>query len=253
MNPEAIRSYLSNIRLDPALERKMLSFRRIVGVSPHPDDMEFAAGGFLQLARLSGAEIMMIVVSDGRKGTLDQTREEEIVQTRRREQTEAASLLGIGNIQFMGFRDSEIPEPRAIRGPLMGIIRSFRPDLVISLDPFLPYESHLDHVRVGEAVMESVLLHSHPGIGDGSPQSPRPCLALAATSNPNVVVNVDTAYPTRSMALNAHASQLDAAGYAFEALDGLLRMYGSLVGAKYGEPYRFLEGDSLHMNPLAGL
>ncbi len=253
MNTDNILKHLSALNLREGLADRLMGFRRILAVSPHPDDMEFAAGGFLCLAARSGSSVHLIVVSDGRKGTLEKENEDRLKETRRKEQLDSASILGIPEVDFLECKDSEIPEPRILRSPMMKRFRSFRPDLVVSLDPYLPYEAHLDHVNVGKAVLESVLLHSHPGVGEGKPVSHRPAVLLAATANPNVIVNIDGAYDLKMKALNAHASQMDSTGYIVEEVKSLLRIYGSLIGAKHGEPFRFLEGNDLHMNPFSML
>ena len=253
MNNETVMEHLSRVRLGAGIPQRMLDSRRIIAIAPHPDDMEFSAGGFLHLAAKNGAAIRLLVVSDGSKGSLDAIAGESLKETRMKEQLEAAAILGVNEVEFMEYVDSEVPDPRKLRGPLMGKIRGFRPDLVLSIDPFLPYEAHLDHVNVGKAVLEAVLLHSHPTVGIGTPVSPRPCVALSATAKPNVIINVDDAYSKKMKSIRTHASQMDSSGYVVKEVEDLSRLYGKAIGCKYGEPFRFMEAESLHMNPFADL
>jgi LmbE family N-acetylglucosaminyl deacetylase len=231
----------------PMLAR-MNAAARILCFSPHPDDTEFSAGGFLAKAAARGSYIGITVVSDGRKGSVEEVDEDRLVETRKREQDRAAKILGVNKLTWLGFRDSEIPEPRILRPRIMESIRSFKPDLVITLDPNLPYEAHLDHVYVGRAVMESVLLHSHPGIGPGTVTSKRPTLALAATSRPNVIVNIDTVFPKKIQSIQAHESQMDSSSYLLDTVREISALYGKRIGCRYAEPFIALTAEEMHMN-----
>lgn len=250
-NEEKLRDYLSSIEIDESSMAGMNKFTRILCISPHPDDAEIMAGGYIAGRTREGSKIKLIVVSDGRKGSLTKENEENMVIIRKHEQEEAAKLLGIDEVEFMGFRDSEIPDPRIIRDALMPIVRDFAPDLVVTVDPNLPYEAHIDHINVGKAVMEAVLLYSHPTIGRGNVKGERPVLALGATSNPNVLVNIDNFFDTKMRSIEAHKSQMDSTGYVIEAMKKMMSLYGTVAGCKYGEPFLLLHPESMHMNPLA--
>lgn len=253
MNNKNIERYISGIEIDHELQDEIFKFKKILALSPHPDDMEFSAGGYLYLSSGNGAAVKLIVVSDGRKGSLDASDEETLVSARKKEQIEAAEILGIRDVTFLGYIDSEIPEPRHIRDRIMGEIRKFGPDLVITVDPNLQYEAHLDHVYVGKAVLEAVLLHSHPTIGEGKPESKRPNVALSATSNPNVIVNIDDAISIKNKSIMAHKSQIDSSGYVITSAQKSAELYARRIGCKYGEPLRLIEPEMLHMNTLSML
>ncbi len=253
MNSDKIERYISSLVLDTELSEKMHSFRRIIAFSPHPDDMEFSAGGYLGIMARSGASIQIVVVSDGSRGAIGEADVEKLKSTRLKEEIQAASVLGIEDVKFLGYVDSEIPEPRKIRDTLMGLIRNYRPDLVLTVDPYLPYEAHLDHVHVGKAVLEAVLLHSHDSVGEGKPSSPRPYAALSATSTPNLVVNIEEAFDLKAESIRSHRSQMDSAGYVFREVENLSSLFGKAAGFRYGEPFRLMEGEKLHMNLLSGL
>ncbi|MEM3656632.1 MAG: PIG-L deacetylase family protein [Thermoprotei archaeon] len=254
MKPEKFEQYLSKLEVDVEFTHMMMASKRILAVSPHPDDMEIAAGGYLSLMVASGSTVRLVVVSDGSKGTTQRgVQERDLAETRKKEQLEAAKILGVSGVEFLGYTDSEVPEPRGIRDRLMGVIRDFSPSLVVTLDPYLPYEAHLDHVHVGKAVMEAVLLHLHPTIGLGTPLSPRPSVALAATANPNVIINIDDSFDVKMRAIRAHESQMDSSGYIVDTIRSLSQVYGRKIGCSHGEPFRYLKGEMLHMDVLAGL
>lgn len=245
--PENLREILKD-ETSVQLALEMMSKRRILAISPHPDDSEIIAGGFLAGAVIRNASIKLVVVSDGRKGSTTTADEEELVKIRKDEQMRACEVLGIREVEFLGYIDSEIPEPRSIRSYIMNEIRKHRADLVITTDPTLEYEAHLDHVHVGRAVMESVLLLSHQSIGKGKVYPGRPALALGAPGHPNLVLDVAGTFETKMNAISCHESQLQDIAYVREGVLKVSRRYGSIIGAEHGEPFTLLHGEDLHMN-----
>ncbi len=234
--------------LDPGKLAIMQEARRIFCVSPHPDDTEFAAGGYVAAMVESGAKVDLVVVSDGSMGSIDYADASPLAAKRAEEQEVSAAILGIGSVTFLGFRDGDIPAPRELRGRILDLMRSSTPDLVLTTDPNLPYEAHLDHVNVGRAVMESVLLFSHPGIGSGKVRSPRPALALSATANPNVIFNVDRQFEKKIRAISAHRSQMDSSAYILETVKKASSVFGLQIGTAHGEPFLVLRAEEMHMN-----
>ena len=70
---------------------------RAMAIGAHPDDAEFGAGGTLSRWTSEGCEVLMLVVTDGSKGTWDRTLEPaELIGMRRDEQQRAAAVLGAG-------------------------------------------------------------------------------------------------------------------------------------------------------------
>jgi LmbE family N-acetylglucosaminyl deacetylase len=226
----------------------MQSSSKILAFSPHPDDSEEFAGGFLCQAVNRGARVKIVVVSDGRKGSHDATDEEKVAEKRRQEQEMAAKKMGAEKTEYLGYKDTEVPQPRIMRDLLMSHMRLFGPQLVVTLDPALPNEAHLDHVYTGIAVMEAVLLLHHPTIASGDPveRSKRPYLALAATHRPNVIVNIEDTIEKKVEVVSCHSSQIrDPAAYKKSLLHTAIR-YGKMAGCKYGEAFRVLEPQQLH-------
>lgn len=245
----SVESYTQGIKVDEQRLKIMEGAKRIVAVSPHPEDMELVAGGFLAAMAKNGSSIKLVVVSDGRKGskTLGET---ELAQIRRKEQGDAARILGVGNLQFLGFEDTRVPEAGEPMGPIISEIRGFTPDLVVTVDPYLPYESHPDHVYTGKAVLQAVLLHDYPHIGGGVIKGPAPPVALAATAKPNVVINIDNFIEDKMAALRCHGSQ-----FSEESTLNFVRAVYSAVGrgirCSYAEPFKLLYQHELHLNIFA--
>lgn len=233
---------VSTLMEDKVRRDKMLSARRIMAISPHPDDSEIIAGGFLFKAVMRGASVRLLVVTDGSKGT--RKKGENMAEKRKMEQLESAEILGIGDVKFLGIGDTYTPPPRELLDILLPEMRDFSPDLVITNDPFLRYEVHPDHINVGLAVMQSVLFFEFPNIGNGEVKSSAPSLALSPSDEPNVFINIDNEFNIKLNALREHRSQkLD-----LNWITDLSRYYGRYANSVYAEAFRYLYPHELHLS-----
>ncbi len=222
--------------------KKMENAKRILAISPHPDDIEIIAGGFISSALRRGADVKLIIVTDGSKGT--KIKGKNMKETREFEQLNAAKILGIKNFKFLNLEDSKVPEPRKTMEILMPEVREYSPDLLITNDPFLKYEVHLDHIYTGLAALQRVLFYEFPNIGNGEVRGISPDVALAPTNYPNVIVDISDTFQIKIEALKAHSSQnLD-----LDWVRKLSEYYGRLIDSNYGEAFKYLYPQELHLN-----
>jgi LmbE family N-acetylglucosaminyl deacetylase len=112
-----------------------------------------------KLAR-DGCEVTYVVVTNGNKGSSDRAMTPERLSTiREEEQRNAARLLGVRHIEFLGYPDCEVEDTDVLRREVTRQIRRFTPRLVITHDPRRTYDlgaSHRDHRIVGAVVMDCV-------------------------------------------------------------------------------------------------
>lgn len=250
---EALRSYVEIAREDvsDAFDRA----RRIVCVQPHPDDTDIAAGGVVAMLAGRGVEIVYVTLTDGGLGTMDPgKRPEELAAERRREQEEAARILGVKELVWLGWRDGELQPTLDVRRELIRIFRRCRPDMVIAPDPWLTYEAHPDHRAAGtlavEAAFFSPLPHAVPGAPAENlgPHAVR-YVALYWTRRPNVIVDVSSHVETKMRAVRAHKSQYTPA--LEDSVRAYMRLMGKRIGATYAEAFKILPPIAMHSNVLA--
>ena len=225
--------------------KTMLSAMKIMVVSPHPDDAELIAGGYLSMRAHSGASILEVAVCTGDKGT--KIRGQDMSGIRKKEQMKASKIVGIENIQFLGMRDAELPGPAALRDRLLPIMRDFGPDIVITVDPCLRYEAHSDHITTGFAALEAILFYQFPNVALGNSTGAPPSVAVSPTNNPDVIINIDKFMANKIAALKAYKSQ----PLNIDKLVDHAKSYGRRIKCNYGEPFKFLYMEELHMNGLA--
>jgi LmbE family N-acetylglucosaminyl deacetylase len=141
----------------------LLSARRLLAVQPHYDDNDISAGGTLAALAEAGAEIYYLTVTDDLVGVNDdQLSPQQATSQLRTEQTEAGSVVGVKGQYWLGFPDAGPFDHFEVRRGIIQHIRMLRPDFILTVDPWTPYEAHTDHIRTGKAAAEASLLYSLP-------------------------------------------------------------------------------------------
>jgi N-acetylglucosamine malate deacetylase 1 len=122
------------------------SAERVLVLAPHPDDETLGCGGLVHLLSVAGAEVSVVVLTDGGAGDPaskgDRAANEAIVSVRRQEMAAAASVLGVAEIVHLDLPDGELQASDEAVGLLRGKLQEMNPDLVLL--PF-PTDQHPDH------------------------------------------------------------------------------------------------------------
>src|SRR3954451_23095363 len=133
-----------------------------LAVYAHPDDPEVSCGGTLvRWARL-GAAVHLALVNQGDKGSSDASSDPDVLGTQRAVEVRAAAdVMGVQSVTMLGYPDGESANDLELRGALVELIRSLRPDVVVCPDPTAllfgdGYVNHRDHRVAGEAVLDAV-------------------------------------------------------------------------------------------------
>ena len=135
-------------------------------IGAHPDDPEFGAGGTVAAWGDKGWEFHYLIVTDGSKGTPDATQEPRLlIQKRQQEQQDAARLLGVKSVEFLGLPDGEVQPDQHLLEKLVAILRKRKPYAVFTHNPEpleyrrpggTPHIAHRDHRAVGQTVLDAV-------------------------------------------------------------------------------------------------
>ncbi len=168
----------------------------LLGVFAHPDDESFGPGGTLAKYAAEGADVHVIIATDGAAGSVEESHTmpdgRSLAQLRGEELAHAAVILGLTSVWNLPYRDSGMrgspdnQHPQALLqqpiqelvAELVGFIRRLRPQVIITHGPFGGY-GHPDHIRVCEAVtaafyMAGVRDPSQAGNGAGpEPYAPQ--------------------------------------------------------------------------------
>ena len=209
--------------------------QRVLAIGAHPDDVDFCCGSTLAKWAAAGAEISILVCTDGSKGTWDPNADVEMLIARRQaEQREAASRLGAtGEVVFLGWPDGELESTLIQRSQVALWIRRLRPDIVLGHDPWRPYRLHPDHRHAGWLVVEGVVAARDPKffpehqIAHHRPES----LLLFEAAAPDHYETVDGFFEPKLAALLAHGSQFETTMKAEGSAEGT----GEISGAELQE------------------
>jgi LmbE family N-acetylglucosaminyl deacetylase len=135
---------------------------RVLLVMAHPDDAEFWAGGTIAAWTDAGIAVTYCVLTDGEAGGFDPTiPRADIPAIRRAEQREAAGLLGVGDVRFLGLSEGGLGEASAVlHGDLVRVIRQVRPQRVVTWSPewnWARFRScHPAHLATGVATLRAI-------------------------------------------------------------------------------------------------
>jgi LmbE family N-acetylglucosaminyl deacetylase len=182
-----------------------------VVVVAHPDDCEFACGATVVRWTRAGARADLVVVTDGTKGSHDPELEaQDLARVRQEEQLLAARSLGFESVVFLGQVDGESAVTEELLRELALLLRRFRPEVVVTHDPWRPYELHPDHVVAGRAGCEAVFRAREPRFYPEAPVAePRLPgeLWLFHPAEPNHVEHSHETLDSVAEALACHRSQ----------------------------------------------
>lgn len=182
--------------------------KSIICVQPHPDDNEVGMGGTVKTLSALGCRITFVTVTDGRYGTSDPNLEpEELVRIRHKEKCDAGKMIGVTTHYDLGFEDGGDYSERAVMTSLLPIFRKEKPEMVVTVDPWTPYEAHPDHYKVGRAVAAAVLRSGNISFPEAGDPVNIPQVAFYGTSYPNTFVDVTPFWETKMQSILAHQSQ----------------------------------------------
>src|SRR5262249_21323435 len=133
--------------------------QRVMVVTAHPDDSEFGAGGIARLVR-EGKQVSYCIVTNGNKGSSDRAMmPERLAAIREEEQRNAARVLGVETVEFLGFPDCEVENTRETRMAVTASIRRHKPDLLICQNPHRTKNfggSHRDHLTAAGIALDCI-------------------------------------------------------------------------------------------------
>lgn len=123
--------------------------KRILAIFAHPDDESFGPSGTLVHYAKQGARVHLITATKGEAGKNALKTDEPLGNIREKELLKAAEILGIEQVQFMGYIDKTLHDLESFR-PIQKIlnkIEKFKPQILITYGP-TGISLHPDHITV---------------------------------------------------------------------------------------------------------
>ncbi|WP_327145003.1 PIG-L deacetylase family protein [Nocardia sp. NBC_01327] len=198
------------------MEQLPEDWQRGLVIVAHPDDIEYGAAAAVARWTRQGRDIRYVLVSSGEAGIAGLPPAES-GPLREAEERAGAKIVGVTEIDFLGYPDGRIEESLALRRDLAAAIRRHRPDLVVLFnfgDVWARgYANSADHRAVGRAALDAVSDAGnewiHPDLADLPPHSPR-WAAVYGVADGSHAVDVTDTIDLAVESLTAHARYLEA-------------------------------------------
>jgi LmbE family N-acetylglucosaminyl deacetylase len=222
---------------EPLAERVMVIFA-------HPDDAEGNCGGTTARWVREGRIIHYLVLTNGDKGSDDPSMtSDKLAGIREKEQEAAAKVLGVSEVNFLRIPDGELEVSLPLRKEITRLIRRHQPAIILTHDPWKPYQFHPDHRAAGFLALDAVIAaRDRLYYPDHLNQGLEPCrvreVYLFGTDNPDLWVDISESFELKLKAVRCHKSQ----GLDSQEVQERIRRRASEVGkAKgylYGEAFK---------------
>jgi LmbE family N-acetylglucosaminyl deacetylase len=205
---------------NPILEVYFLVLKSevILAIGAHPDDIELGCGGTISAASKLGKRVIAVFMSKGEQSGNPEVRPKESI--------EALALLGVKEVYFGDFPDSEIPCSRQAIDFLEAFFVANKPDTVLT---HTVNDIHQDHRQVGwlsvSAFRNAPRLLAY--------ETPRVTQAFS----PTYFVDITNCVNDKWSALKCHFSQKTKRYITYESMVNLASFRGSQVSLPAAEAF----------------
>jgi len=183
---------------------------RLLIIGAHPDDADYSAGGTAALFREAGHVVKMVSVTNGAAGHHTNPGQ-ELIRRRRGEAAAAGNVIG-ATYEVLDSPDGSLQPTLENRAAMIRLIRSFKPDLVLT---HRPNDYHPDHRYTSQLVQDAAYLLTVPAIVSDTPHLKRdPVIAYLPDDfqkpypfAPSVAVDVGPVMGKIAAMLHCHTSQ----------------------------------------------
>jgi LmbE family N-acetylglucosaminyl deacetylase len=183
---------------------------RILVVGAHPDDADIKAGGTSAKWCDLGHAVKLVSLTNGQAGH-HTSPGPELARRRKAEAEAAAAVIG-ATYDVLDIPDGELDDRLEYRHRVIRLIRSFRPDLVLT---HRTTDYHPDHRFTGLLIQDAAYLLTVPAVCPDVPHLPwMPAILYFSDAfrkpcrfEPHVVVDIDDTMDRMIAMLHCHASQ----------------------------------------------
>ena len=228
--------------------------KKAMSIHAHPDDQEFTVAGTLAKWSAAGCEVISVVITSGDAGSNDPLHDASykpsLARLREGEQNAANEIIGVKQTIYMHYPDGELEPTLSLRKELTKLIRTLKPDVVVTGDPQAVfygngYINHPDHRAAAQAATYAVF----PSAGsrllfaellkEGFEPHNVKRLYLHGPEKPDTWVDITETLDVKIKALQQHVSQVpvDEVGkWMTEWAEGEAKD----KGMKYAESYKVM-------------
>lgn len=193
----------------------MFNKSEIMVITAHPDDSEFGAAGSVAKWILEGKRVVYVVCTSGDKGTDNpDIPSQQLAKIREKEQKDAAAVLGVSDVIFLGYPDQGLEDTPDFRKAIVRQVRIYKPEMVVTSDPYRRYIWHRDHRITGQVTLDAVFpyardLLAYPDlIEEGIMPHKVKKILFFGTEDVNLKIDITDTFHLKLEALRCHKSQI---------------------------------------------
>jgi LmbE family N-acetylglucosaminyl deacetylase len=231
--------------------------KRVLCVQPHYDDNDMAVAGTLAQLASHGAELIYLTVTDDLMGVDDVSLSDEAaIEALKRDKFAAGKIVDVNEHYWLGYPDAGEYNYFDVRRDLLKYIRTLKPDFVFTVDPWLTYEGHRDHIQTGRATAEAVMFAGLTRIASSDPEVDSAYeghqihgIAFYHTREPNYISNISSVWELKVLAVRSYEAQFDKEGMdrRVALLDRKSKQVAQGQLFSRGEPLKVLHTSALHV------
>jgi LmbE family N-acetylglucosaminyl deacetylase len=207
----------------------VLRSKVIIAVGAHPDDIELGCGGTVRAATKAGNKVVAIVMTQGEKSAGPKNRLDETIK--------ALSKLGVSEVHFGDYPDTEVPNSHKAVNFLESFYDIEKPATILTHSI---NSMHQDHRQVGWLSMAA--FRFSPRIL--AYETPR----VTSLFSPAYYVDISAYIKEKCAALKCHWSQKSKPYISYNAIVSMAAFRGHQVNVNYAEAFevvRYVEKPEL--------
>ncbi|HXH22923.1 MAG TPA: PIG-L deacetylase family protein [Dehalococcoidia bacterium] len=188
--------------------------KTLMAIMAHPDDIDFTSAGTIAKFCSEGWTVYYVLATSGDKGTHENLTRQELAAMREQEQREAAAVLGVKDVIFLGYPDGFVYPTAELRGQIVRLLKKYEVDVVLTWDGFRTGFNHIDHRNIGIAVRDALYpavrdhLYYEEHLAEGLKARPVNELLLAGSDSPDYFVDITPFIEKKVDAILCHRSQV---------------------------------------------
>jgi len=211
--------------------------KRALIICAHDDDEVIGPGGTIRKLADAGVAVTTVIFATGNEGYLKLEDKESIVERRVLEAKKAGSILGTQEYITHSYDDFSNLDCNDVYQKIIQAVRKVKPRIVFS---HLPTD-YIAHRTLSKVVPEAVwqsswncsLTYGEPWKVDRLYLFP----ILELLPKPSHIIDISDTFHAKIEAMQAYDSQHDVVPQILDQIEAKARVYGSLIGVKYGEAF----------------
>jgi LmbE family N-acetylglucosaminyl deacetylase len=130
-----------------------------LAIVAHPDDLEYGTAAAIARWTAQGKRVVYCLATSGEAG-IDSMSPEEAGPLREQEQRASAAIVGVDEVEFLGYPDGVLEYGLPLRRDIARAVRRHQPDVVITGNYHETWGpsalNQADHIALGRAVLDGV-------------------------------------------------------------------------------------------------